>query len=95
MTGGSSGLGLALAILLTRKGADVSIIARNKDRLEKALEELEVRLFLTIPSILSILYLPECVLILLHRARKLVKRQINFSSPTLTMSVTNQALSRR
>ncbi|KAI0959479.1 hypothetical protein AcW1_004292 [Taiwanofungus camphoratus] len=41
VTGGSSGLGLALAILLTRKGADVSIVARNEERLHKALDELE------------------------------------------------------
>ncbi|CCM03169.1 uncharacterized protein FIBRA_05291 [Fibroporia radiculosa] len=41
ITGGSSGLGLSLAILLTKKGADVSIVARNEQRLQKALEELE------------------------------------------------------
>ena len=43
MTGGSAGLGLSLAILLTKKGADVSIVARNQERLDKALKELEVR----------------------------------------------------
>lgn len=43
MTGGSSGLGLALAILLTQKGADVSIVARNEERLASALVRLEVR----------------------------------------------------
>ncbi|KZT74339.1 NAD(P)-binding protein [Daedalea quercina L-15889] len=42
VTGGSSGLGLALAVLLTRKGAHVSIVARNEERLQKALEALEV-----------------------------------------------------
>lgn len=42
ITGGSAGLGLSLAILLTKKGADVSIVARNKERLDKALAELEV-----------------------------------------------------
>lgn len=47
VTGGSAGLGLALAILLTKKGADVSIVARNEEQLEKALEKLEVRLTLT------------------------------------------------
>lgn len=41
VTGGSAGLGLALAILLTRKGADVSIVARHKGRLGKALELME------------------------------------------------------
>jgi len=41
VTGGSAGLGLALAILLTQKGADVSIVARNEERLKKALEEME------------------------------------------------------
>ncbi|KAH9951636.1 oxidoreductase [Amylocystis lapponica] len=41
VTGGSSGMGLALAILLTKRGADVSIVARNKERLDKALEQLE------------------------------------------------------
>lgn len=41
ITGGSSGLGLSLAILLVRKGAHVSIVARNQERLDKALAELE------------------------------------------------------
>ncbi|KAH9844257.1 oxidoreductase [Rhodofomes roseus] len=41
VTGGSSGLGLALAVLLTKKGAHVSIVARNEERLQKALETLE------------------------------------------------------
>lgn len=41
MTGGSAGLGLALAILLTKKGADVSIVARNKKRLQDALDEMK------------------------------------------------------
>jgi len=41
ITGGSSGLGLALAILLTKKGAHVSIVARNEERLQKALEAME------------------------------------------------------
>lgn len=42
VTGGSAGLGLALAVLLTKKGADVSIVARNEERLQKALAEMEV-----------------------------------------------------
>uniref|UniRef100_A0A0W0G4W7 Oxidoreductase n=1 Tax=Moniliophthora roreri TaxID=221103 RepID=A0A0W0G4W7_MONRR len=41
ITGGSAGLGLALAILLTKKGAHVSIVARDKEKLRLALEELE------------------------------------------------------
>ncbi|TFK75849.1 oxidoreductase [Pluteus cervinus] len=41
VTGGSTGLGLYLAILLVKKGAHVSIVARNEERLQKALEELE------------------------------------------------------
>lgn len=41
ITGGSTGLGLALAILLTKRGADVSIVARNEDNLRKALAQLE------------------------------------------------------
>jgi NAD(P)-dependent dehydrogenase (short-subunit alcohol dehydrogenase family) len=46
VTGGSTGLGLALAIILTKRGADVSIVARNEERLKSALNELEVRLII-------------------------------------------------
>jgi len=42
VTGGSAGLGLALAIELTKRGAHVSIVARNKDRLQTALGAMEV-----------------------------------------------------
>lgn len=42
VTGGSTGLGLELAKQLTTRGAHVSIVARNKEKLEKALEDLEV-----------------------------------------------------
>ena len=42
MTGGSSGLGLALAKALAKSGAHISIVARNTGRLKQALEELEV-----------------------------------------------------
>jgi 3-dehydrosphinganine reductase len=45
VTGGSAGLGLAMAVLLTQRGADVSIVARNKERLQKALAEMEVRVY--------------------------------------------------
>ncbi|KAF9070772.1 oxidoreductase [Rhodocollybia butyracea] len=41
VTGGSSGLGLALAIALTKRGADVSIVARNEERLSEALAQME------------------------------------------------------
>ncbi|KIK69449.1 hypothetical protein GYMLUDRAFT_35512 [Collybiopsis luxurians FD-317 M1] len=41
VTGGSSGLGLAVAVALAERGADVSIVARNEERLAKALEVLE------------------------------------------------------
>ncbi|KAI9056792.1 oxidoreductase [Trametes sanguinea] len=41
ITGGSSGTGLALAVILARKGADVSIVARNEKRLREALQILE------------------------------------------------------
>ncbi|KAI0785562.1 oxidoreductase [Abortiporus biennis] len=41
VTGGSSGLGLSLAILLTQLGAHVSIVARDQKKLESALEQLE------------------------------------------------------
>ena len=43
MTGGSQGLGLALALLLAKKGAHVSIVARNQKKLDDALALLEVR----------------------------------------------------
>ncbi|KAI0648818.1 oxidoreductase [Trametes meyenii] len=41
VTGGSSGTGLALAVILARRGANVSIVARDEARLKKALETLE------------------------------------------------------
>ncbi|KAI8969871.1 oxidoreductase [Trametes punicea] len=41
VTGGSSGTGLALAVILAKGGADVSIVARNEKRLAKALQILE------------------------------------------------------
>lgn len=40
------GLGLFLAVLLVRKGSNVSIVAHNEERLKKALETLEVCLTL-------------------------------------------------
>ncbi|KAJ7054992.1 oxidoreductase [Mycena amicta] len=41
VTGGSQGLGLAVAILLTRKGAHVSIVARDQEKLDTALKLME------------------------------------------------------
>ncbi|KAK7472342.1 3-dehydrosphinganine reductase [Stygiomarasmius scandens] len=41
VTGGSTGLGLSVSILLVKKGAHVSIVARNQEKLNKALETLE------------------------------------------------------
>ena len=40
VTGGSSGIGLATARLLVQKGAHVSIIARDQERLDQALAQL-------------------------------------------------------
>ncbi|KAI8089799.1 uncharacterized protein BX664DRAFT_333912 [Halteromyces radiatus] len=41
ITGGSSGLGLGLAIELVKAGADVTIVARRKEELEKAVSEIK------------------------------------------------------
>ncbi|KAF8812948.1 oxidoreductase, partial [Phlegmacium glaucopus] len=41
ITGGSTGLGLSLAQILTQHGAHVSIVARNQKKLDKALAQLE------------------------------------------------------
>lgn len=42
ITGGSTGLGKALAIELIKKGANVTIVARRQSELDKAAKELEV-----------------------------------------------------
>jgi 3-dehydrosphinganine reductase len=42
VTGGSSGIGLALAKLLATQGANVSIIARTQEKLDAAVREIEV-----------------------------------------------------
>ncbi|NMB63300.1 MAG: SDR family oxidoreductase [Spirochaetes bacterium] len=39
--GGSSGIGLSVAKLLSREGANVAIFARNRTRLEEAMKEIE------------------------------------------------------
>ncbi|KZT21779.1 oxidoreductase [Neolentinus lepideus HHB14362 ss-1] len=41
VTGGSSGLGLALATILASRGAHVSIVARGQQRLEEAVKQIE------------------------------------------------------
>ncbi|PPQ83161.1 hypothetical protein CVT25_005408 [Psilocybe cyanescens] len=41
ITGGSSGLGLALAHILAQKGAHISIVARNQTKLDEAIESIE------------------------------------------------------
>ncbi|KAG7443793.1 oxidoreductase [Guyanagaster necrorhizus] len=41
VTGGSQGLGLSVALLLVKLGADVSIVARNEDKLRAAHAEME------------------------------------------------------
>ena len=44
VTGGSQGLGLAVATLLAQRGAEsVTIVARNVEKLEAAVKVLEVR----------------------------------------------------
>jgi short-subunit dehydrogenase len=40
VTGGSLGIGKAIARELAREGADVAIVARTKDKLETAAQEL-------------------------------------------------------
>ncbi|KDN51111.1 hypothetical protein RSAG8_00740, partial [Rhizoctonia solani AG-8 WAC10335] len=41
VTGGSTGLGLSLAKILVKNGAHVSIVARNQEKLNQAIMELE------------------------------------------------------
>ena len=40
ITGGSSGIGLALAVLLAKQGANITILARREDQLQKAAAEI-------------------------------------------------------
>ncbi|MEV7648142.1 SDR family oxidoreductase [Arthrobacter sp. NPDC089319] len=42
VTGGSSGIGLAVARLFVREGSQVGIVGRNQDRLDAAIAELEL-----------------------------------------------------
>lgn len=53
VTGGSQGLGLALAELLAAKGANVTICSRTESKLREAVEKVKVSL--------SVLSLRECV----------------------------------
>jgi len=41
VTGGSAGLGLALAIILAKEGAHVSIVARRQEKLDEAMIQIE------------------------------------------------------
>lgn len=43
ITGGSSGIGKAVASRLAQSGANIFILARNRDRLDRALREIEVQ----------------------------------------------------
>lgn len=43
ITGGSTGLGKALAIELVKKGAHVTIVARRQPELDRAVEEIKAR----------------------------------------------------
>jgi len=42
VTGGSSGIGQATAVMMARAGAHVAIVARSKDKLAEAVQEIEV-----------------------------------------------------
>ena len=44
VTGGSQGLGLAVSQELAKRGANVVIVARDKAKLERALNEVKVRI---------------------------------------------------
>lgn len=78
-------MGLALAILLTRKGADVSIVARNEERLQAALEEVEVRP--CVPFQLS----PVNSFVLLQKARQTPNQVLRAYSFSLSDAVSSAA----
>lgn len=50
ITGGSTGLGKALAVELVKEGADVCIVARRVSELEKAAEEIKVCSFMSLST---------------------------------------------
>ena len=56
ITGGSAGLGFSLAQLMTKRGAHVSIVARNEEKLNKALASLEVRSLCLVANDVNIRY---------------------------------------
>ena len=43
ITGGSSGIGKCLAAAAAERGADVTIVAGNEERLEKARDEIQAK----------------------------------------------------
>ena len=45
ITGGSQGMGLEVAKQLAGKGASIAIVARNRDKLETALQQIEVKIW--------------------------------------------------
>jgi len=45
ITGGSQGLGEAMAIDFAKKGADIVLVSRSEEKLKLALEKLEVLMF--------------------------------------------------
>lgn len=56
ITGGSSGLGLSFAHILAKKGASISIVARNQKKLDEALASLEVSFALYDVSLIPMAY---------------------------------------
>ena len=43
ITGGSQGLGEAMAVHFAQKGADIVLVSRSEEKLKKALSNVEVR----------------------------------------------------
>ena len=75
ITGGSQGLGLALAKILVKRGANISIVARTQSKLDDALKELEVGKTHDLPSLLDLYVLRRHFV---YRPRSLSK---HFPSP--------------
>ena len=76
ITGGSQGLGLALAKILVKRGANISIVARTQSKLDDALKELEVSRVRDLPSLLDLYVLRRHFV---YRPRNLSK---HFPSPS-------------
>ena len=51
ITGGSSGLGFAFAEILGKQGYDIVILARNKQRIDNAVEELTKKNYMKVLQI--------------------------------------------